>query len=484
MSKTMAGLMIVIALIVGGVGGAMTSRPVFTVAAAGPDVRTGLQESFAPIVTTVTPSVVNISSSKVVKADNSQVSPFFEDPFFRRFFGDDLFQRQVPRERREHSLGSGVVVSNDGFILTNSHVVEGASDVKVSMSDRREFPASLVGVDPKTDLAVIRISQKDLQPIALGDSSKVQVGDLALAIGNPFGIGRTVTMGVVSATGRGGLGIEEYEDFIQTDAAINPGNSGGALINVSGHLIGINTAILSGSGGNQGIGFAVPVNMARYVLEQIVQTGKVSRAYLGVSIQPVTPEIATAFRLPNAEGALIGEVAPGSPAERAGIKPGDVILRMDGKPIQDSRALQLSIGQMQPGRAVQLALMRDGRERELSVTLGEQPKEPSRAESSRDSKSSASPLLDGIDVAVLTPEIARQLGLSTGTQGIAVTGVDPGSVAQEAGLERGDVILEVNRRPVLSIEQFEQLVEAANNQPIILFVNRAGRTTYMVVPAR
>lgn len=355
--------------------------------------------------------------------------------------------------------------------------------MKVSLSDKREFSAKVIGTDPKTDLAVVKIDQKGLSPIRLGNSTNVQVGDLALAIGNPFGIGRTVTMGVVSATGRGGLGIEEYEDFIQTDAAINPGNSGGALINASGDLIGINTAILSGSGGNQGIGFAVPVNMARYVMDQIVRSGKVSRAYLGVAIQEVTPDLAASFKLPSARGALIGDVAENSPAAGAGIRPGDVILRLDGNPVEDSRSLQLAIAQMQPARSVRLGIFRDGSERELEVTLGEQPAETAKRQPS--SSSDQTPAgVEGMDATTLTPDIARQLGVPATTKGIVLTRVAPGSIAAEAGLERGDVVLEVNRRVITSVEEFESAVRDAGGQSLTLFINRQGRTTFVVLPAK
>jgi len=457
----------------------MVSRPVFTVAAASPDTRTGLQGSFAPVVKVVTPSVVNISSSKVVRAeDDEKLAPLLQDPMFRQFFGN---QFQVPKERRERSLGSGVVVSRDGYILTNNHVVEGASDVKVALSDKREFSARVIGTDAKTDLAVVKIDQTGLGPITLGDSSKVEVGDLALAIGNPFGIGRTVTMGVVSATGRGGLGIEEYEDFIQTDAAINPGNSGGALINANGELIGVNTAILSGSGGNQGIGFAVPVNMARYVMEQIVSTGQVSRAFLGVSIQEVTPDIASAFKLDKAQGALIGGVADNSPASKAGIQPGDVILKLDDNLVTDSRSLQLAIAQMKPGRTIHLTLIRDGNQRDIQVTLAEQPAEVSKPQSQERSEESTQ-ALDGVEAMTMTPQIARQLQLPAETKGVVLTGVAPGSGAAEAGLQRGDVILEVNRKPVTSVNQFDQYIRESNGKSTVLFINREGRTTYIVLP--
>jgi serine protease Do len=479
-----AGFAVIFALLVGGVAGQMlVGRPVFTVAAANSDTRTSLDGSFAPVVQKVTPSVVNIWSSKIVKTQGDQsLLPFLQNPFFRQFFGDQFGQLMIPRERRERSLGSGVVVSPDGYILTNNHVVEGASDIKVSFSDKREFPARVIGTDAKTDLAVVKIDQKDLTPITLGDSTKVEVGDLALAIGNPFGLGRTVTMGVVSAKGRGGLGIEEYEDFIQTDAAINPGNSGGALVNVRGELIGVNTAILSGSGGNQGIGFAVPTNMARYVMEQIVTTGKVSRAFLGVTIQEVTPDIAKAFKLEKSQGALVGDVAKNSPADKAGIQPGDVILGLNGNPIPSSRELQLAIAQMKPGTSVRLTISHDGNQRDVQITLSEQPAEVSKAEPAREPSEEAAPALDGVNATVMTPEIARQLELPANTKGVVITGVASGSAAAEAGLQRGDVVLQVNRTPVTSVEQFDQSVRAQGDQPVILFINREGHTSYIDIP--
>ncbi|HXG65956.1 MAG TPA: Do family serine endopeptidase, partial [Blastocatellia bacterium] len=303
--------------------------------------------TFAPVVKSALPAVVNVSSSKVV---HDRQPPFLDDPFFRQFFGD---QFDIPRERRERSLGSGVTVSPQGYILTNNHVIEGASEISVVLSDKREFKARIIGADPRIDIAVLKVEATNLPAITLGDASKVQVGDVELAIGNPFGLGQTVTMGIVSATGRGNLGIEDYEDFIQTDAAINPGNSGGALINLRGELIGINTAILSDGGqGNVGIGFAVPINMARNAMEQILKNGKVIRGYLGISIQEVTPAIAKAFGLEGPRGALVGDVAQGSPAQRAGIVRGDIILEINGEPVSDSRALRLKIGDMAPGTAV------------------------------------------------------------------------------------------------------------------------------------
>jgi serine protease Do len=490
----LACLVISFTLLAGGVAESLLGRnEVLASAVAGPasstavapatQARLGVQTSFASTVQRVTPSVVNIWSSRNVNtSDTRRLEPLFDDPFFRRFFGDDLFgQSPIPRERRERSLGSGVIVTQDGYVLTNAHVVDGATDIKVSLSDKREFPARLIGTDPKTDLAVIKIDRTALTPVSFGDSSKVQVGDIALAIGNPFGLGQTVTMGVISATGRGGLGIEEYEDFIQTDAAINPGNSGGALINTDGALIGINTAILSRSGGNQGVGFAIPVNMARNVMDQIIRDGKVSRAFLGVTIQPVTPDIATAFQLNKAEGALVADVAAGSPAERAGLLAGDIVLKLDGSAVADSRALQLAIGQMAPGRTVRLAVFRDGRESDFSVALGEQPREGGDSAADR-GRSPSARVLDGVSAETLTPELARQFGIPMNTKGVLIRRVDPGSEAAQAGLAAGDVILEVNRNPITTLEQMNRFLSASKDSTL-LFVSREGRTRYVVIPS-
>ena len=345
--------------------GRQSAQPFFTVAAAsGPDSGVPFNGSFAPIVKKVIPSVVNISSTHIVQ---TPLNPLFEDPFFKRFFGG------VPRKEKEHSLGSGVVMSPDGYVLTNSHVVEGGTDIEVSFGDQAQIPARIVGTDPRTDLAVIKLDRSGLTPLPLADSSEVQVGDIALAIGDPFGIGRTVTMGIVSATSRGNLGIESEEDFIQTDAAINPGNSGGALINARGELIGINTAILSPTGGNLGIGFAVPSNMARFAMEQISKSGRVIRGYLGVVIQPLTTDLAKQFGFNGTNGALIREVEAGSPAEQAGLKQGYIVTAINGKPVTDSRNLQLAISQMAPGSTVNLSVFNDGRQQQVSVKLAEEP---------------------------------------------------------------------------------------------------------------
>src|SRR6266481_1630975 len=317
---------------------------------------------FAPIVKEVLPSVVNISSSKIARSPDQFAQGLPDDPLFRQFFGRQFGRGpEVPKQRREQSLGSGVIVSSEGYVLTNNHVVEGATDVKVTLSDKRELKAQIIGTDPKTDVAVLKLEGSNFPAITLGDSSKVQVGDYALAIGDPFGVGQTVTMGIVSAKGRSNLGIEDYEDFIQTDAPINPGNSGGALINDRGELVGINTAILShGSGGNEGIGFAIPVNLAREVMNQILDHGKVTRGYLGIVVQPISPAMAKALgQGDQAKGALVGDVSAKGPAEASGIERGDIILDVNGQPVSDANDLRNTIAMMQPGKTVKLKISRN-----------------------------------------------------------------------------------------------------------------------------
>ena len=439
---------------------------------------TTLAEGFRPVVKNALPAVVNISTTRIIRTQQGQ-SPFFSNPLFRDFFGFG-WEFDQPQERRENNLGSGVIVSSDGYILTNDHVVNDATGIIVSLGDRRELKAEIVGTDPKTDIAVLKVKEEGLPHLRLGDSNMVGVGDIVLAMGNPFGIGQTVTMGIVSATGRGGLNLEAYEDFIQTDAAINPGNSGGPLVNVRGDVVGINTAIISRSGGNQGIGFAVPSNMARGVMEQLIEKGRVVRGWLGVSIQPVTSSVAKAFGMEESQGALISDVDPDSPAARAGIETGDIIVGVDGKTIEDNRELQLMIADAGPNTEINLKVIRDGRETNITVTLGELEDEQQAAAGSAQREGP----LDGVQVGDLNPQLARQLGLPQETFGVVVSYVRPGSAAAEAGLSRGDIIQEVNRESVSNVAAFNSAVRRAGRESVMLLVNRAGRTHFVVVEAR
>jgi serine protease Do len=435
---------------------------------------------FSAVIKPALPAVVNIRTSKMVKPQANQASPFFNDPMFRQFFGDQ-FGGGKPHAEREQALGSGVIVTPDGTILTNNHVIDGASDIKVYLSDKREFKAKLVGADPKTDIAVLKIDAGGLPTLPLGDSSQLNVGDLIFAIGDPFGIGETATMGIVSATGRGQLGIEDYENFIQTDAAINPGNSGGAMIDIHGNLVGINTAILShGSGGNEGVGFAIPMSMAKPVMDQILSHGKVVRGYLGVHIQDLSPEIAKAFNYNLSGGALIGDVSPNTPASKAGLQKGDVIVKLDGQPVSDYVDLRLRISQMAPGTSVKLDVWRDGKTQGYTVALGELPE---KAEAEQSSGTESGGGLEGVEVDELTPEIAQQLNLGAGAHGVVVTSVDPSSPAAAAqpAIGRGDVIAEINHKPIRSVSDYKQAVAAAANQPLLLLVNHGGVTGYSVV---
>jgi serine protease Do len=431
------------------------------------------KSSYAPVVRIVLPSVVNISSSKVVKASNQMGEQI--NPFFRQFFGNDKGPLQMPKDRRETSLGSGVIVSPEGYILTNNHVVDGATEVKVTLFDKREYQAKIIGTDPKTDIAVLKIDAENLKPVTLGDSSKVEVGDTALAIGDPFGVGQTVTRGIISATGRGNLGIEDYEDFIQTDAPINPGNSGGALINDRGELVGINTAILTHSEGSEGIGFAVPANLARQVIDQILKNGKVVRAYMGILPQDMTPDMAKAFGQKEARGVVVGDVTANSPAQHGGVQRGDILLEVNGKPMANANELRMTISMMQPGTDVKLKLLRDGNERDINVKLAEMPTETAMARPDSDDSTKA---LEGVQVSNLSPEMADQLGLPSSAKGVVVTDVDPSTKIADSGLRKGDVIQEVNHQPVKNVSEFQSALKMGGSDPLLL-VNREGRTLFI-----
>ncbi|HYX41545.1 MAG TPA: DegQ family serine endoprotease, partial [Pyrinomonadaceae bacterium] len=439
---------------------------------------TGAQTSYADVVARVAPAVVTVRAEQRVRA--AQQHPFVDDPFFRQFFGD-----RAPREQQqpqiEHVLGSGVIVTPDGYILTNHHVVDGAENIKVDLSDRRTFDAKVIGSDPPSDLAVLKINATNLPVLNLGDSDRARVGDVVLAIGNPLGLDQTVTAGIVSAKGRAtGVGDGNFEDFIQTDAPINQGNSGGALINTNGELVGINSQILSPSGGSIGIGFAIPSNMAKGVMDQLIKTGKVRRGQLGVGVQTVTSDIAQTLDMKNVQGVIVSSVVPGSAGERAGLKQGDVITALNGQPVNDSNSLRNRVASAPPGSDVTLNIVRDGREQQVKATLGEfKPPTPRDEEAAAgDGAGNSNGMSNGklgLRVEPLTPDIAQQLGLPANRQGVVVADVDPTGPAADAGLERGDVIEQVNRVPVHATADVTSAVARSGARPVLLLVTRVSR---------
>jgi len=448
---------------------------------------TRLATSFAPVVKKAAPSVVNIYSTKVVKESTRRFTPFFDDPFWRRFFGEDPDVDRRPSKRLEQSLGSGVIVSQDGYILSNNHVVQGADEIKVALAQghKEEYVAKLVGSDPQSEIAVLKIDAQNLPAITLADSDKLEVGDRVIAIGNPFGIGQTVTMGIVSAIGRGGFGVADYEDFIQTDASINPGNSGGALVDAEGRLVGINTFIISRSGGNQGIGFAVPINMARRIMDRLVQEGKVTRGYLGAWLQPeITADLAREFKLPDPSGAMLSQIMDQSPAQDAGLKEGDVVIEFNGRKVTDSRNLRLMVSQTPPKTKVNLKILRDGKAKTLAVTLGELPEDKSlRPGRGGPADESGQDALDGVTVTDIDARTRRQLDMPDNLRGALVTEVEPDSPAYAAGLRPGGVILEINRQMVRDADDAVQLSKKVKGDRVLLRVWSQGGTRYLVVDA-
>ncbi|MEO7600095.1 MAG: DegQ family serine endoprotease [Opitutus sp.] len=431
-----------------------------------PAANSALGPSYAPVVKKAAPSVVKVQVSERAKTvSGSDLPPLLNQPGFREFFGEQFGNgRRAMRQPPQEGLGSGVIVSPDGYILTNSHVVKGADTIKVTLGDGRDLVAKVVGVDPQTDLAVIKIDAKDLPAITFADSDKVEVGDRVLAVGNPFGIGQTVTSGMVSGLGRATMGLD-YEDFIQTDAAINPGNSGGALVDAEARLVGINTAILSRTGGFQGIGFAIPANLARNVMEQLVSSGKVVRGYLGVTMQDISAELATQFKLATRSGALVADVVPESPADKAGLKGGDVITELEGKPVKDSRHLKLTVANFAPGQKIAAKVLREGKTVPVELKVAARPSDKALARGEGGNggfgqeENDDTGTLNGVGVGDLDPQTRREFDIPSKIRGALVTSVEPDSAAATAGLQPGDVIQEINRQPVKTAEEAVKLTE-------------------------
>ena len=481
-SLTLTGILVA-SFIVGA-----TNSPTASIAANSAQSINNHQETknngFADIVKAVRPATVNITTTKSIT--NSQ-KPYMQeknqdwfkrDPRDRNFFGMPRMPRQ-PQEPFGQGMGSGVVVSPDGYVVTNHHVIDGANKVTVTLTDKREFDGTIVGSDPQTDLAVIKIKDKDLPYIPWGNSSKLEVGEYVLAIGNPFGLNSTVTQGIVSALGRGGIGITKYEDFIQTDAAINPGNSGGALVNMRGELIGINTAILSKNGGYQGVGFAIPANMGKHIYESVIKTGTVQRGFLGVSIQEISKNLALSLQLPNTSGALVTNVQNNSPADKAGIKRGDTIISFEGQKISDPRSLQQAVTHTKVGSEVNLKIIRNGETITLGTTLSEHPDTRKTASVNTTSETTK---LAGLMVEEISPQIARRLQLNTDTNGVVVTAVQSGSSADSAGLKQGDVISEINRQPVRNLNDYKSAISnLSDERPTLLLVHRQGVPIFMTL---
>lgn len=430
-------------------------------------------KSFSEIVKAVSPSVVNISTTRTV-----QSPPTLEDLFeFLPPYGNSQGKKW-----KEMSMGSGVIVSNDGYVLTNYHVVEQADDIKVTLYNRRTFKASIIGADSKTDLAVIKIDVKDLPVAPWGDSDQLQVGDFVLAIGNPYGLTHTVTMGIISAVGRADVGIADYEDFIQTDAAINPGNSGGPLVNIKGEIIGINTAIFSRTGGYQGIGFAVPSNMARIIKDSLIKEGKVVRGWIGIMVQDLTAELAERFNLKEPYGVIITDVTKQSPAYSGGLKRGDIILEYDGKQVTESAILKNLVAQSKVGSVVNLKIFRDGQVYTISVTIAQLPSEQfQEIKTLKKTADKTENPLKGLSVIDFEPSMAKQIGADLDDRGVVVYKIEPGSPAENTGLKKGDLIMEIERQKIQSASDFQKAIQKISRSDILVLINRGGKKFYMIL---
>jgi len=451
-----------------------------------PQVMNAAGFSYADVVSRVSPAVVTIHSA--IRERASQQSPYMDDQLLNQLFGQRRGQRQAPTERRANALGSGVIVSSDGYILTNHHVVDGAESVKVDINDNRTVDAKVVGVDPPSDLAVLKVEATGLPVLPLGNSDGVRVGDVVLAVGNPLGVGKTVTMGIISAKGRQtGLGNGSFEDFLQTDAPINQGNSGGALVNTNGQLVGINSQILSQSGGSIGIGFAIPSNMAKTVMDQLIKSGTVHRGQLGIIVQKVSSDIADSLNLKEAHGLIVSQVQPGSGADRAGVKQGDIISGLNGVDVDDPNIFRNLIAGAQPGATVKLDILRDGEKQQLQASLGEFKPEKEDGENSENASVNDKSLGTGklgIGVQPVTQEIAQQLKLTPGTQGLVVGQVDPNGPAAEAGIQEGDVIVKLNQQTVKTASDLQTALAKAPGRPALALISRGGQTIFVSIRPR
>lgn len=492
-NKLVIGSVLIVATLSGGCrtglfGGGETPQNE-PIAPPAPLVVDGVRTSYADVVEKTSPAVVRIEAEskarRTAQQQQPQTNPFGDDDFFRQF----PVPRQNPQPRLERGLGSGVIVSADGTILTNAHVIDGAEKITVLLNDNKTFEAKLVGADKPSDLAVLKIEAQNMPFLNLGNSDTVRIGDIVLAIGNPLGIGQTVTAGIISAKGRRtGLSDGSFEDFLQTDAPINRGNSGGALVNLSGELIGINSQILAGgpSGGNIGIGFSIPSNMAKSVMEQLLRDGRVRRGMLGIGIQNLNEDTAQALGLKDTSGVLVSDVKKGSAAEKAGIKRTDVITAINGEKIEDSNVLRNKVAGTLPGTDLKVTVLRDGSPQDFTVTLdefevnGERGEgNPGDPEGGPEKQSDTGKL--GLTLQPLTPQVARQFGLDESAEGMVVTAVDPSAAASDAGIARGDIILEINRKTVNSTESVEAALQSAEGKPILLLISRRGQTIYLTV---
>ncbi len=487
MKKTTFLFLIITSLVIGyfigadsGFFSSKSSSPAYTYNIKVPPSLTGEGSAFSDIVKVISPVVANISTTKTVTNDSSEpFSDFFNSPL-RDFFDSP----DRPHKWKEQSLGSGVVVSSDGYIITNYHVVEKADEIKVKLFDQQHYSGKIVGSDPKTDIAVIKIAAVNLPAIKWGNSDELEVGEFVLAFGNPYSLGHTVTMGIVSAIGRADVGIADYEDFIQTDAAINPGNSGGPLVNIKGELIGINTAIFSRTGGYQGIGFAVPSNMTKSVMTQLISEGKVTRGWLGVTIQNLTPELSKEFGLKKSAGALVTDIFNGSPAEKADVKRGDIIQEINGKTIKNVESLRNIVSQSKVGSKIKIKVLRDKKTLNLEVEISEFPQDIAMTlpDDSDEEPPEEDNTLAGMGVMDLTREIAKQLGLSRNEKGVVIVKVDPYSPAEDSGLKKGDVIQEVNKKKIKSLDDFNKIVHNIKKRDTaLLFINRNGNKFYITL---